>query len=390
MKEQSRKVVHIKAQGRDLGEVVGAIRDAGWIVESVDPGEGCVDRLKQKDFDTLLIELERPDLTEANLLHRLRKTLPQFVCLLASETPLADNSHTYLLAPPYTRDLLLTLESAIEKQKLVWENMRIITELKRTNQKLLKMHQETKAAKEQLENTQNKLIQSEKLASMGRLAASIAHEVNHPITVIIIYARLMMEKLKDLPLGDDVKKEWQRYLDITYSEMTRCGNIVKNLLEFSRQGKPDFKSVNLSERLDHVLDLLEHKATLQQVRISRKFSAGEEVNGSPEHIDQALLALVVNGIDSMQSGGILTVAVDGDSMPDMPDCVRIEINDTGCGIPPDEIKDIFDPFYTTKQDGAGLGLSVVYNIINNHEGEITVESEVGKGTTFTVRLPRRK
>ncbi|MEW6202239.1 MAG: ATP-binding protein [bacterium] len=369
--------------------IADALKKEGFICERVAHGKNAIESLKKSDFDSVFIELMQPPISETDLLKEMRTYHPQFICLLLSESPIKDDIYSYLLKPPYTNDLLITLESALEKQKLIWENMRMIRELKEANEELLRLHSEAKSAKEELERTQDKLIQSEKLASMGQLAASIAHEVNHPITVIIIYARLMLNKLHTLSPPPELEQEWRRYLNITYNEMTRCGNIVKELLEFSRHSKPNVQLTNLEALLDRPLRLLEHKASIQGVRIHRRMHCRGETMVNPEQIEQAFLALIVNALQSMPEGGALTVTLANDSTLSMPDHIRIDFADTGCGIAQEDLKRIFDPFFTTREEGVGLGLSVVYGIITRHEGEISAESKVGEGTTFTIRLPKK-
>ncbi|MEW5945347.1 MAG: ATP-binding protein [bacterium] len=388
--DEKKQFLVISSRVHDRKDFLRALEERGYTFDQVRSGEEAVKLLKNPTYESVFVDLAQPAFSEGDLLKKLRRTDPQFICLLISETPFEGETYTYLLKPPYTRDLLITLDSAIEKQKLIWENMRMIRELKEANEKLKKLHSEAQEAKDELERTHLKLLHSEKLSSMGQLAASIAHEVNHPITVIIIYARLMLDKLKSLDIPEDVKRDWQRYLEIAYSEMNRCGNMVKNLLEFSRHSKPTVKMVHLETILNRVLTLLEHKANLQNVEIRRWIHDSVEIMANQEQIEQAFMALTVNALQAMSDGGVLTVTLSLDSTPSMPDHVRIQFIDNGSGISEENLKVIFDPFYTSKEDGVGLGLSVVYGIITKHEGEITVESEVGRGTIFTVRLPGRK
>jgi two-component system NtrC family sensor kinase len=230
------------------------------------------------------------------------------------------------------------------------------------------------------EATSRQLIRSERLATLGQLAAGVAHEINNPIAGIITYLRLIQKKLGKNEFGDG---EMRRYLEIIEKETTRIGTIVRHLLDFARQSEPNLKPVDIHLILNESLELLAHKFRLQGIEIEKNYGVCPQIIADFAQLQQTFMNIIINACEAMEDGGKLTITtrVGGNNM------VEIEFSDTGKGIPPENLHRIFDPFFTTKPKGTGLGLSVVYGIIMRHQGEINVKSEVNKGTTFTIRLP---
>ncbi len=230
-------------------------------------------------------------------------------------------------------------------------------------------------------NDQKNLIQQSKLASIGRLAAGVAHEINNPLTTILTTALLIQE---DIESDNPIYKE----LGIIASETLRCRKIVTALLDFAKQSKPHKIEYDLTELIGEVVLLTRKQAAFKDVAVE---SVCAEDIGRMQmdkgQLQQALINLVLNAIESTDSGGKVTViaAIDPDA-----GCAEIRIQDTGKGIPPNELDKIFDPFYTTKESGTGLGLAITSGIISQHSGTISVESQLGKGSTFIIRLPFHK
>ncbi len=238
---------------------------------------------------------------------------------------------------------------------------------------------------EQLASTQEALMQSEKLASMGQLAAGIAHEVNNPLGVVLMYAHLLLEEAEkrkaDPNLADDLK--------MIAEQADRCKTIVSGLLHFARQNKVALEPANVPDLVDRTLKALVAPDGVEVVVEHALGSRMAEIDR--DQVAQLLTNLVTNAYAAMEGGGRLTVRTSGD-----PDEVRLEVADTGCGIPKDHVAKIFEPFFTTKQigKGTGLGLAVTYGIVKMHRGDITVASNADPaagptGTTFTVILPRK-
>ena len=234
---------------------------------------------------------------------------------------------------------------------------------------------------------QARLLQQDKMISLGRLAASVVHEINNPLAGILNYLRLMIKILNREALGQEYINKFQQYLSLVESETIRCSKIVSNLLAFSRKSEMEFRDTNINDLLQKCIMLSQHKLALQNIQLKTNLSHEiPMVLGDFNQIQQCIINLVFNAIDAMPDGGALTIESSLDSRKEV---VLIKVGDTGCGIPKEAIPDIFDPFYTTKKEGkgVGLGLSTVYGIIDRHKGTIDVESEPEKGCLFTIKLP---
>ncbi len=272
------------------------------------------------------------------------------------------------------------LRNSRGKVEIVLEIVRDITdELER------RVEQKTRALKKDLA----RLIHEDKMIALGKLVASAVHEINNPLSGIHALARLMRERLeKDArPLSSDEKEQFCYYLQLIDQESARCSNIVGNLLSFSRQQKMEKNFFNINELIRRVVLLSKHKMELQEIELCLELDDSiPNVYGDPGQIQQCLMNLVFNAVEAMPQGGTLTIKTAYESHRDQ---VRIDVIDTGVGIPREIISQIFEPFYSTKgkDKGVGLGLSVVYGIIKEHRGSIYVVSQVGKGSDFIVRLP---
>jgi PAS domain S-box-containing protein len=251
------------------------------------------------------------------------------------------------------------------------------------------LYERTKKAYQELKEAQEQVIRSEKLASLGKLAATIAHEINNPLAVVLTYVRLMMKLASRDQFGPDRMEDVSRYLCTMESETAKCGEIVKNLLTFSRKSEITIMPHNIEEIVDKTLALIDHELEIKGIGLVRKIETDlPQVKGDFRQIQQALLNLLSNAAEAMATGGTLTVSV---SRSWGEDFLKVEISDTGCGIAEEDIEKIFEPFFTTREEGkgVGLGLPVAYGIIARHGGSIEVKSEPSKGSTFTVRLPTK-
>ncbi len=249
------------------------------------------------------------------------------------------------------------------------------------------MTTELKKAREELGRIQAHLIQMEKMASLGKLCATVAHELNNPLGGILTYARLTQKKLASGSLTPEQLSSVQKDLSIVAEETTRCGNVVKNLLLFSKRQIAEFAVVDLHEILDRCTQLVEHHLKLNNIELVRDYQKKKaEVICDKDQCQQAFLAILDNAVASMPHGGTLTIKTDSASDNKK---VSIRIQDTGLGISPEDLPHVFEPFYTTKKEGkgVGLGLSVCYGIIERHNGKILVDSVVGQGSTFAIELP---
>jgi two-component system NtrC family sensor kinase len=243
----------------------------------------------------------------------------------------------------------------------------------------------------ELSRAQRQVLHMEKMASLGKLSATVAHELNNPISGVLTYARLVRREIDEQPIDRGVREELTRYLSLVERECTRCGAIVQNLLVFARRTGAELAPVDLNEVVERSLMLVRHHLEISGIRLRTELLSGNsEIVTDGGQLQQALVALLVNGVEAMsgleRDEGELTVRLRGDAGD-----VQIEVADTGVGIPPDVLPQIFEPFFSTKdsENGVGLGLAVVYGIVQRLGGQIDVESKVGEGTVFHLRLPRR-
>jgi PAS domain S-box-containing protein len=249
------------------------------------------------------------------------------------------------------------------------------------------LFEKSKKSYEELKDIQEQIIRTEKLASLGKLSATIAHEINNPLAAVLTYVRLMLKLMSRDLFTQERAEDIKRYLDTMESETARCGEIVKNLLAFSRHSKIIIQPHRIEEILDRTLVLIAHDLEINDIRLVKKIDPGlPKIKCDFKQIQQAILNLLSNASESMSKGGVLSVSA---RAPEDDGFVEVEISDTGCGILEEDLKDIFEPFFTTKEEGkgVGLGLSVVFGIITRHNGFIEVESGPEKGTSFKVKLP---
>lgn len=238
-----------------------------------------------------------------------------------------------------------------------------------------------RARDEQLkEYTRKKFMESERLALVGQLAANVAHELNNPLQGIVTYSHLLLEK----NIGDEVANQNIQKIVI---QANRARDIIRGLLDFSRQRKPEKTPGNINSIINEGISLVENQALFQNIEIVLNLDEHiPNVVIDSSQIVRVFINLIVNAAEAMEGNGSLTIS---SSVDHEKKCVQIEVSDTGPGIAEQNLEKIFDPFFTTKETGhgVGLGLAISYGIIKEHKGSISVESELGKGTTFTVRLP---
>ncbi|MDX2454857.1 ATP-binding protein [Desulfosarcina sp.] len=238
-----------------------------------------------------------------------------------------------------------------------------------------------------LRNDLQRMVQEDRMISLGKLAASCVHEINNPIQGLLTYAELMRKMTTEEKPDDDNWKQLNGYLNIVSDELVRCGNIVAGLLSFSREASRGYVDLDLNDVLKAVTALTRHKMELQNILL--KLELVQEimmVRGDTNQLQQAMLNLIFNAIEAMPTGGELAITTRADASAGQ---VVIEVQDTGTGILEKDLDHIYDPFFTTKApgEGTGLGLSIVYGIIKNHGGQVKVKSAVDTGTVFSLRLP---
>jgi two-component system NtrC family sensor kinase len=288
----------------------------------------------------------------------------------------------------------INVSSRDEIGELALSFNRMTGELKRANDEItdwtrtLESRVEQKTA--ELKRAHDQMIQVERMASIGKLAAIVAHEINNPLAGILTYAKLLLRKMEKNGFTPSDYESARQHLEMVAGESARCGEIVKNLLQFARQTTVDLRPNDVNEIIRQSVRLVQHKVDLMNVRTQVQLDEQiPTIICDAQQIKQALVALLINACEAMTAGeGALDVQ--SCYRPDQR-LVEIAVRDNGIGMDEETQRHIFEPFFTTKEQGkgVGLGLAVVYGIVNRHSGEIAVESALGRGTTFTLRLPER-
>ncbi len=258
------------------------------------------------------------------------------------------------------------------------------------NQDALDLEVKVKERTRQLEVAHQRLLQSDRLASLGQLSATVAHEINNPISGVLNLAMLLDRILKDDGIPQERIPEFKKYLSQIINETTRVGRIVSDLLAFSRRSKPQSTNVDLNSVIKNTLLILRHRLKLGNIELELKLSDNlPKIECDSSQMQQVIINLVMNGAEACQNKGSGKVSIT--TRQDI-NSIILEVTDTGDGISREIMSKIFDPFFTTKGEGkgVGLGLSVVYGIVDAHGGDIEVDSKIGAGTVFKVTLPIKR
>lgn len=310
---------------------------------------------------------------------KIRRPLTEIIN--ASEAVAVGNRTVRLDMPPNQLNDLRMVSKAFNK---MLDNLQAATdELENWSQQL---EYKVQKKSEEISEIQNELINIERIASLGKLSSSVAHEINNPLSGVLTYTKLVHKHLRKMDMDRDEKESMLRYLNVIEGETKRCGDIVKGLLDFSRSDKVDFKPYHLHRLMKETYTLIEHQMKMENILFQTDFSATKDLilcNGN--QVKQAGIAILMNASEAIHENGIIIIRT---SNPD-DEHILLEITDNGSGIAPEDIPHIFEPFFSTKEkaSGIGLGLAIVHGIIQNHNGKIEVDSEIGKGTTISIQVP---
>jgi len=345
-------------------------RKYGHEIETASSGVEALDKLKRNPFHVLFVDIKMPGMDGMELLEKVKDEYPETMVVIitaygsieSAAKAMRIGASDYLLKPFKPDQLSLTIERISHQRRLISEY-----------------------------NIQKAMMQQEKLASIGRLSAGVAHELNNPLTTILTSAMLIQEEFCP---DQSVCME----LQIVIGEALRCRKIVRSLLDFARQTEPAKEMCNINDIIGECLVLTQKQAAFSDVNIARNLSEGMPlISADKGQIKQTLINLILNAVEATDSGGKVTISTTTfskrffswyeDKLSPLDDAVEIRVSDTGKGIDPDELDKVFDPFFTTKESGTGLGLAITHGIIVQHGGGIDVKSKKGHGTTFIIRLP---
>lgn len=368
--------------------------------------------LADKEFALVITDMLMPGLSGIELLRKVIESYPYTAVIVASGVNQPQRAldavrlgaFDYLIKPCELDVLELTVERALERRTLLLNARQYKMDLEARNNELAR-------GKAELQRLQTQIVHSEKMASLGQLVAGIAHELNNPVGFIYGNLDMLNQSIEDLkqllgfynsvPLPETtaekaaaIKKEinYELLLEDLDSIVGDCRegaerirDIVKNLRIFSRLDDVEFTKADINEGIDSTLRLLSRYYSADNITLVRDYGKLPQVDAFSGQLNQVWMNLLVNAAQAVSdSGGEVRVTTRADE-----ENVTVQVSDTGCGIPPEHLNRIFDPFYTTKPvgEGTGLGLSISFSIVERHQGTVKVESEGGKGTTFTITLP---
>lgn len=285
--------------------------------------------------------------------------------------------YRYITKPWDEQELYVTIKRAIESYELKKSNDQLLRDLQRK-------HQDLERSYTTLQETQKKLIQSEKLASIGRLASRIAHELRNPIQGIRMGIELLKQDLVGVPESDELRESCRTTLQHIDQEIVAVNTIIQDLLEYAREMKFDYTETDLNSLIEGVLFNLAEKIAERRITVNLCDGDVGLFIADGIRIRQVMLNLVQNAIEAMEEEGTLTITTAAHN----DKAVSIAVQDTGCGMTAEQQQRIFEPFFTTKDKGVGLGMSIVHKIIEAHGGAIQVDSQKGAGTCLTIVLPQ--
>ena len=383
----------------------------GYSVTGAGDGQQAINEAKKSFFELIVADVRLPGgMDGIEAVKCIKEITPQEKIMAIIITGYADENapvrgikvgiDDYLYKPFEMNEFLFSVERNL---KVFW----LEKEREKHIEMLGEMNEELKAAKEQLQDysaglekkveekakqlkqSQVQLIQSAKLSTIGWLGAGVAHELNNPIAGILGYAQFILRKFNKPDSTDKDFKSRMQYVEYIEKESKRCKAIVENLLLFSRKHVGEPEPVDIKPILEKTLLLIRHQLELQNIKLTINYEPGLPiVAGSVNQLQQVFSNIIINAQHSMPNGGELNIGVSTRKKAEKKN-LEISFKDTGCGIPKQDIEKIFEPFFTTKQDrkSVGIGLAITHQIIQEHKGAITVGSEEGKGTTFTITLP---
>ena len=286
--------------------------------------------------------------------------------------------YRYITKPWDEQELYVTLKRAIESYELKRRNLQLLEDLQRK-------HEELEQSYRQLQEAQEQVIQAEKMASIGRLASRIAHELRNPIQGIKMGLELLRHEMAEAANREEFMNTFAMNMQHINQEILSVETIVKDLLEYARDMRFEFSATDLNGVIVGVLFNLKERIQDARITVQTKYGDIGEIQADGIRLRQVMLNLAQNSLEAMRSGGTLTITTASADESH----VAVTLQDTGCGMTPEQQQRVFEPFFTTKEKGVGLGMSIVHRIIEAHHGVIELASDVEKGTRFTVRLPRR-
>jgi len=362
------------------------MKKEGYEVVGTESGQNALKLLEENQFDVVLTDLKMEKVDGMQILKRCHELHPDTeVIMITGHATLESAIHAmkqgafYYIAKPFKLDeVRKVVKEAVEKVKLKKENIALLDAKS-------SLEHAVKEAVGKLYEKQAQLIAAEKLAILGLFAAGVAHEINNPLAIINEKAGLMKDIL-EMSENSKHKTRFLNLLDAIFESVNRCRTVTHRILGFARKTEVSIEIFDLNDIIKHVTVFLEKEILYKNIRLELNLKKNlPEVRSDKGQLQQVFLNIIKNAIDAVENGGLVAVSTD---IKD-ENMVKVSIKDNGHGISGEDLKHIFEPFFTTKEKvkGTGLGLSITYGIVKNLGGNILVESEANKGTTFIVEIP---
>jgi signal transduction histidine kinase len=380
------KILIVDDEKITLKNLEHVMKKEGYEVVGTESGQNALKLLDEYQFDVVLTDLSMEKVDGTQILKRCRELYPGTeVIMITGHATLESAIQTmkqgafYYIAKPFKLDeVRKVVKEAVEKVKLKKENIALLDAKS-------SLERAVEEAVGKLYVKQAQLIAAEKLAMLGTFAAGVAHEINNPLAIINEKAGLMKDIL-EMSENCKHKTRFLNLLDAIFESVNRCRRVTHRILGFARKTEVSIEIFDINDMIKHSTVFLEKEILYKNIRLELNLKENlPEVRSDKGQFQQVFLNIIKNAIDAVENGGLVAVSTDikDESM------VKVSIKDNGHGISGEDLKHMFEPFFTTKETGkgTGLGLSITYGIVKNLGGNILVESEVNKGTTFIVEIP---
>jgi signal transduction histidine kinase len=380
------KILIVDDEEIALKNLEHVMKKEGYEVVGTDSGKNALKLLDEYQFDVVLTDLRMEEVDGTQILKRCRELHPHtevimitgYASLESAINAMKEGAFYYIAKPFKLDEVRKVVKEAVEKVKLKKENIALLdvkTSLERA----------VEDAVGKLYEKQAQLIAAEKLAILGTFAAGVAHEINNPLAIINEKAGLMKDIL-EMSDNCEHKTRFLNLLNSIFESVNRCQRVTHRILGFARKTEVSIEIFDLNDLIKYLTVFLEKEILYKNIRLELNLKENlPEIRSDKGQLQQVFLNIIKNAIDAVENGGLVTVSTD---IKD-ENMVRVSIKDNGYGISAEDLKHMFEPFFTTKEKGkgTGLGLSITYGIVKNLGGNILVESEINKGTTFILEIP---
>ena len=371
----SQKILVVDDDQQILNLVARSLQELGCEILLAHDGHEGLQRFLEERPPLVVSDLLMPKIDGLTLMKAIKEASPTTEVLIVTAhadlssaiEAVRQGAFDYLTKPFDVETLRLRVNRALERHRLVSEKETLLKELEARVQ----------ARTAALVESQRQLRNSEKLTAVSHLAAGLAHELGNALGIIGGSVQVLLGK------GGECWREGREYLEAIHRNVAAADRTIRDLLDFARPREPCWKVMDVTEPLDRVRLLLKGEFAKRGVEVVTRYAPGPlRIQGDQEQLEHVFLNLLLNAMQAMEAGGTITLA----AVSDPPQWIRVDVTDTGRGIPREHLDQIFDPFFTTRGMGTGLGLSIVHRYVDAHHGRLTIESQEGKGTRVTVFL----